>query len=75
VIEKTDHTLGWTRPAVDEFYNLGYVSELAYFVDCVRKGEPVFYGVDGRAGQACVQLVQAFYESDRSGKTIYGNWI
>ena len=31
-IEKTDHNIGWTKPAVDEFYNLGYVSELAYFI-------------------------------------------
>jgi predicted dehydrogenase len=74
-IEKTDHNLGWTRPAVDEFLNLGYVPELKYFVDCVLGNHDVFYGVNGQAGVACVNLVKAFYESNETGKTVYGEWI
>ncbi len=74
-IEKTDHNLGWTKPAVDEFMNLGYVPELDYFIDCVRKDNPVFYGVDGQAGVACVELVQAFYESNQTARTVFGKWI
>jgi predicted dehydrogenase len=74
-IEKTDFTSGWTKPAVDEFYNLGYVPELQYFVECVRKDMQPFYGVDGRAGVACIEIIQAFYESNATGKTIYGSWI
>ncbi|MGD9046170.1 MAG: Gfo/Idh/MocA family oxidoreductase, partial [Desulfobacterales bacterium] len=74
-IEKTDHNLGWTRPAVDEFLNLGYVPEMKHFVDCVLGTAEPFYGVDGRAGVACVELVKAFYESNESGKTVYGEWI
>ena len=74
-IEKTDHNLGWTRPAVDEFYSLGYVEELRYFVDCVRKDEPPFYGVNGRAGLACVELVEAFYRSNETGRSVQGSWI
>jgi predicted dehydrogenase len=73
-LEKTDFTQGWTKPAVDEFYNLGYVPELAYFADCVRKNQEPFYGVSGAAGLACVELIQAFYESNAAGKTVYGNW-
>jgi len=73
-IEKTDHNLGWTYPAVDEFYNLGYVEELAYFVECVRGGKEPFYGVDGRAGLACLELVEAFYRSDESGRSVQGRW-
>jgi predicted dehydrogenase len=73
-IEKTDHNLGWTRPAVDEFYNLGYVEELRYFVDCVRTGQEPFYGVDGRAGLACLELIQALYESAQTGRTVTGEW-
>lgn len=73
-IEKTDHNLGWTRPAVDEFLNLGYVAELKHFVDCVLgKAEP-FYGVDGPSAVACVELVKAFYKSNETGKTVYGEW-
>ena len=74
-IEKTDHNLGWTRPAVDEFLNLGYVPELKYFVDCVLGEQEVFYGVNGRSGIACVELVKAFYESNETGKTVYGEWF
>ena len=47
-IEKTDNTLGWTKPAVDEFYNLGYVDELAYAVDCVRNDVEPRYSCGGR---------------------------
>jgi predicted dehydrogenase len=74
-IEKTDHNLGWTRPAVDEFLNLGYVPEMKHFVDYVLGTNETFYGVDGKAAVACVELVKAFYESNATGKTIYGEWL
>lgn len=74
-IEKTDHNLGWTKPAVDEFYNLGYVDEMAYFVDCVIKREQPAYGVSARAGLTGVELVQAFYKSNREGRVIQGEWV
>jgi predicted dehydrogenase len=74
-IEKTDYNLGWTRPAVDEFYSLGYVNELAYFVDCVVNDEEPVYGVSGRAGLASLELVHAFYESNRCARTVKGRWL
>ena len=74
-IEKTDHNLGWTRPAVDEFYGLGYVNEMGYFVDCVMRNQEPIYGVSARAGLACLELVKAFYESHRGGRTITGSWM
>lgn len=74
-IEKTDHNIGWTKPAVDEFYNLGYVSELAYFIDCIRGKESLFYGVDGPAGLAGLKLVKSFYQSNEEGRTIRGRWM
>ena len=74
VIEKTDNTLGWTRPAVDEFYNLGYVDELAYAVDCVRNDRQPMYGCSGRAGLACIQIISALYESSRTGRAVDGEW-
>ena len=73
-IEKADNTLGWTRPAVDEFYNLGYVDELAYAVDCVRNDTQPKYACSGRMGKACVEIVQVMYESDRTGRTVRGEW-
>ncbi len=74
-IEKTDHNLGWTKPAVDEFYNLGYVDEMSYFVDCVINNTEPVYGVSAQAGLACLELVHAFFESNRAGKVITGSWM
>ncbi len=74
-IEKTDHNLGWTKPAVDEFYNLGYVEELRYFVDCVRTDQQPFYGVNGASGLASIELVEAFYQSNQTGRAVRGSWI
>ena len=73
-IEKTDHNLGWTKPAVDEFHNLGYVDELKYAVDCVLNDIEPKYGVSGALGLACNQVIEAMYESSREGKVIKGEW-
>ncbi len=73
-IEKTDNTLGWTKPAVDEFYNLGYVAELAYAVDCVLDDKEPMYGVSGRAGVTCLEIISTMYQSSREGKLIEGEW-
>ena len=73
-IEKADNTLGWTCPAVDEFYNLGYVDELAYAVECVRTDREPIYGLSGRLGLACVQIIRALYESSETGRAVRGEW-
>lgn len=73
-IEKSDNTLGWTKPAVDEFYNLGYVHELAYAVDCVINDQQPLYGVSGQLGLACNRIVEALYQSNKSGQAIKGQW-
>jgi predicted dehydrogenase len=73
-IEKADNTLGWTQPAVDEFYNLGYVHELRYAVDCVRNNEEPMYGVSGALGLRCNQIIEAMYASARDGKVVRGSW-
>ncbi len=69
-IEKTDFTHGWTKPAVDEFYNLGYVHELEYFVDCVLNNEGPKFGLDGKTGLMCMQVVEAMYKSAEEGRSI-----
>jgi predicted dehydrogenase len=71
-IEKADFTHGWTKPAVDEFYNLGYVREIDYFIDCVLKDEEPRFGVDGAAGLACLRAVEAFYRSAAEGRSVAG---
>jgi len=73
-IEKADNTLGWTKPAVDEFYNLGYVHELAYAIDCIRNDEEPKYGCSGAMGVACIGIIEAMYESNRTGQIMRGEW-
>lgn len=73
-IEKTDNTLGWTRPAVDEFHNLGYVDELAYTVDCVINNKEPIYGCSGRLGLACIEIIEAMYKSNATGRAVRGKW-
>jgi len=73
-IEKTDFTYGWTKPAVDEFANLGYVNELRYFADCVMKDEQPRYGVNAESGLATIRVIEAMYRSAQEGKTVQGSW-
>ncbi len=69
-IEKTDFTQGWTKPAVDEFQSLGYVSEINYFVDCILNDRIPKFGVSGAGGLACMKVVEGFYRSATEGKMI-----
>ncbi len=69
-IEKTDFTHGWTRPAVDEFQSLGYVSEIDYFVDCIVNDREPKFGVSGVGGLACMKVVEGFYRSAAEGRTV-----
>jgi predicted dehydrogenase len=69
-VEKADFTHGWTRPAVDEFHSLGYVSEINYFVDCILRDEDPKFGVSGAGGVACMRVVEALYRSAGERRTI-----
>jgi len=73
-IEKADNAVGWTKPAVDEFHNLGYVDELAYAVDCVLDDKEPMYALSGRAGATCIEIIEALYRSSAEGKTLTGEW-
>jgi predicted dehydrogenase len=67
-IEKAEMTVGWTRPAVDEWWQLGYASEIAHFVDCVRFDREPARGVRAEDGLALMRVLEAVYASARSGK-------
>lgn len=66
-IEKADFTHGWTRPAVDEFLSLGYVGEIAHFVNCIKTGQVSQPGTRGTDGINALQTVLAIYQSAESG--------
>ena len=69
-IEKADFTHGWTRPAVDEFMSLGYVNEIAHFVDCVRNNAEPQPGTTGEDGLKALITTFAIYESAEKGRLI-----
>ncbi len=69
-IEKTETTKGWTKPAVDEEWSLGYPDELSHFIDCVRHDKHPMWGVRGEDGRAALEIVTAIYQSAREGKSI-----
>jgi predicted dehydrogenase len=69
-VEKADSQLGWTRPAVDELWQLGYPPEVEYFVGCVRDGREPMIGVRGEDGLASMEVAFAAYESARRGCTV-----
>lgn len=70
VVEKADLSTGWTTPAVDEFYSLGYQNELAEFVRCVKEDLPAPAGGTGRDGLAALAIVKAAYLSAAEGRPV-----
>lgn len=69
-IEKADNQLGWTRPAVDENWQLGFPTQVNYFIGCVRDEVEPMIGVRGRDGLASMEVAFAAYESAREGKVV-----
>lgn len=69
-VEKAEVTTGWSHPAYDEMYTLGYTGEIAHFVECCRKGEPARIGLRGEDGLASLELLACIYQSMREGRKI-----
>lgn len=66
-VEKADITTGWSKPAVDEKYNLGYVAEIEHFVDCARQDCDARVGLRGRDGLETLKVINLIYRSAREG--------
>lgn len=56
------------RTATDWKWGDAHRAQFADFIDAVRRNRPP--AVDGRAGRAAVALIQAIYESARSGRPV-----
>ncbi len=69
-VEKAETTIGWTFPAVDEEMKLGYVTEIAYFLDCLIEDREPGWGLGAKDGALVLQATLAVYESAAKGKTI-----
>ena len=66
-MEKAEVTNGWSNPAVDEKYNLGYVGEIAHIVDCAKKGIDAKVGLRGVDGLEAIRVANLIYKSAREG--------
>lgn len=69
-VEKAEITTGWSRPAVDEKFNLGYVKEIEYFVECCAQGKDANVGMRGKDGLEALRVIDCIYRSAREGRTI-----
>ncbi len=66
-VEKAEVTTGWSRPAVDERYNLGYVAEIDHFVDCIAQNTDADIGLRGVDGLETLEVIKLIYQSSREG--------
>ena len=62
-MEKAESDRGWLFPMVDEFHRYGYYHEIAYFLDCIRRGEEP--SLTFRHGLAVNKAIDAAYASSR----------
>ena len=69
-VEKAEITTGWSTPAVDEKYSLGYCGEIDHFVDCALAGKDAQVGLRGRDGLETLKVIHLIYRSAREGKRI-----
>lgn len=70
-VEKAETNVGWSRPSVDERYNLGYVSEIAHFVESASRNEDARAGLRGIDGLEAVKVINLIYKSAREGVVIH----
>ena len=66
-VEKAEITTGWSRPAVDEKYNLGYIGEIRHFMECVRDNKDAKVGLRGVDGLEILKVVNYIYKSAKEG--------
>lgn len=69
-LEKAETTKGWTKPAIDEEASLGYISEIAHYVNCVRGKEELAWGEKGIDGLKALEIALAVYESASCGRSV-----
>lgn len=66
-VEKAEITTGWSTPAVDEKYSLGYCGEINHFVDCALAGCDAQVGLRGIDGLETLKVINLIYRSAKEG--------
>ncbi len=69
-VEKAEITTGWSKPAVDEKFNLGYVSEIRHFMERCLKNEDAKVGLRGIDGLEALKVINLIYKSAKEGVRI-----
>ncbi len=69
-VEKAEITTGWSHPAVDEKYNLGYCGEINHFVDCALHDRDAQIGLRGVDGLETLKVINLIYKSAAEGMHI-----
>ena len=69
-LEKAETTTGWTRPAVNEHFSLGYRDELGHFTSCLLHGKEQIAGTTVTDAYNVLKITTALYESHESGRTL-----
>lgn len=69
-VEKAEITTGWSKPAVDEKFNLGYVNEIRHFMECCRSNKDAKTGLRGIDGLEALKVVDLIYKSAKEGTRI-----
>lgn len=68
VVEKVDISTGWANVTVHDLWDLGYVNELQYFVECIAGDKEPF--PTGEFGRDVLEVIFAGYESAKEGKPV-----
>jgi Predicted dehydrogenases and related proteins len=66
-VEKAEITTGWSKPAVDEKFNLGYVNEIRHFMECCRDNVDAKTGLRGIDGLETLKVINLIYKSSKEG--------
>ena len=66
-VEKAEITTGWSTPAVDEKYNLGYCGEINHFVECAMNDKDAQVGLRGVDGLETLKVINLIYKSAKEG--------
>lgn len=66
-VEKAEVTTGWSTPAIDEKYSLGYCGEIEHFVDSALNNIDAKVGLRGKDGYEALKVINLIYRSAKEG--------
>lgn len=69
-VEKAEITTGWSTPAIDEKYSLGYCGEISHFVECAMNDRDAQVGLRGIDGLETLKVINLIYKSAKEGTHI-----